>query len=435
MIIALKRKNSKSIIMKKIFPVLIGLLMLLSCSQDHKNTFLADSDNGGLNLPDGFSALVVANELGNGRHITVNDNGDVYVSLRRHNDNKGIVCLRDTTGDGKADVIEYTGEHTGTGIKLHKGFLYFGSDTAIVRYPMTEGNLLPGNNWQMIARGFPNERQHEAKPMAFDGKGNMYVNVGAPSNACMEQSRTKGSLGMDPCPLLEYSGGTWKFKDDVLDQDQMSDGVRYVTGIRNGMANFWNTAVDELYVVQHGRDQLDQFFPELFDSKDNAELPAEEFFLATEGSDFGWPYCYYDQFQEKKVLSPEYGGDGEIQERCETKSDPIMAFPGHLAPNDLLFYTGEMFPEKYKNGAFIAFHGSWNRAPEPQMGYFVAFIPFDGSLPSGDWEIFADGFAGTETIMSTRDAEHRPCGLAQGPDGSLYVVDSIEGKIWRIFYN
>jgi glucose/arabinose dehydrogenase len=251
----------------------------------------------------------------------------------------------------------------------------------------------------------------------------------------MEQMRTKGSPGMDPCPLLEYSGGTWKFKDDVLNQDQLADGIRYATGIRNGMANCWNTAVNELYIVQHGRDQLNQFFPDMYTTEQSAELPAEEFFLVTEGSDFGWPYCYYDQLQNKKVLAPEYGGDGEIQARCENKTDPIMAFPGHMAPNDLLFYTGDMFPDRYKNGAFIAFHGSWNRAPEPQKGYFVVFVPFKGEYPSGDWEVFADGFAGTDNIKSTRDAKYRPCGLAQGPDGSLYVVDSNKGKIWRIMYS
>ncbi len=421
--------------MKNLTAVILISVIAFSCinSHEHKGKLTPDPDNGGITLPEGFSALVVADEIGKGRHIDVNTNGDIYVSLNNQKENKGIACLRDTTGDGKADLIEYTGEHTGTGIKLHKGFLYFGSDTAIVRYPMTEGQLLPGAHWELIARGFPNEHQHEAKPMEFDGAGNMYVNVGAPANACMEQMRTKGSPGMDPCPLLEYSGGTWKFKDDVQNQDQIADGVRYVTGIRNGMANCWNTAVGELYVAQHGRDQLSQFFPDMFDDKDNAELPAEELFLATEGSDFGWPYCYFDGFQNKKVLAPEYGGDGEIQERCENKTDPIMAFPAHMAPNDLLFYTGNMFPEKYKNGAFIAFHGSWNRAPEPQKGFFVVFIPFNGKYPSGDWEVFADGFAGTDNIESTRDAKYRPCGLAQGPDGSLYVVEDNHGKIWRIF--
>jgi glucose/arabinose dehydrogenase len=111
-----------------------------------------------------------------------------------------------------------------------------------------------------------------------------------------------------------------------------------------------------------------------------------------------------------------------------------MAFPGHLAPNDLLFYTGDMFPEKYKDGAFIAFHGSWNRAPEPQKGFFVVFVPFNGAIPTGDWEVFADGFAGVDTVNSTRDAKYRPCGLAQGPDGSLYVTDDVKGRVWRILY-
>jgi glucose/arabinose dehydrogenase len=413
------------------------MMAVISCSEKENttnNNLTADTDNGGITLPEGFSALVVAEETGRGRHISVNTNGDIYVSLRDHSENKGIACLRNTTGDGRADIIEYAGEHTGTGIKLHKGYLYFGSDTAVVRYPMQPGELHPGTNWEMIARGFPQERQHEAKPMEFDGQGNMYVTVGAPANACMEQMRTKGSPGMDPCPILEYAGGIWKFKDDVLNQNQLTDGERYATGIRHAVANSWNKQVNELYVVQHGRDQLSQFFPEMFDAKQNAELPAEEFFLVTEGADFGWPYCYYDPFQEKKVLAPEYGGDGEMVERCENKTDPIMAFPGHIGPNDLLFYTGDMFPEKYQNGAFIAFHGSWNRAPEPQSGYFVVFVPFEGAYPSGDWEIFADGFAGIETISSTRDAEYRPCGLAQGPDGSLYVVDSNKGKIWRIIH-
>ena len=423
--------------MKNFIPFILLAFFAFSCAQETGNTqtLTPDADNGGLILPEGFSAIIVADELGRGRHIDVNDNGDIYVSLRQHSENNGIACLRDTTGNGKADIIEYAGEHVGTGIKLHNGYLYFGADNEIVRYPIQEGELLPGNTWERIAYGFPQEGQHEAKPMEFDGKGNMYVTVGAPSNACMEQMRTKGSCGMDPCPLLEYSGGIWRFGENTPDQHQLENGERYATGIRHAVATRWNKTVDELYVVQHGRDQLHSFFPEMYTTEENAQLPAEEFLLVTEGSDFGWPYCYYDQLQDKKVLAPEYGGDKTTQGRCEDKKDPIMAFPGHVAPNDLLFYTGDMFPERYKNGAFIAFHGSWNRAPEPQEGYYVVFVPFDGENPSGDWEVFADGFAGEEVIESTSDAEYRPCGLAQGPDGSLYVVDSNEGKVWRIIHS
>jgi glucose/arabinose dehydrogenase len=99
-----------------------------------------------------------------------------------------------------------------------------------------------------------------------------------------------------------------------------------------------------------------------------------------------------------------------------------------------LFYTGNQFPERYKNGAFIAFHGSWNRAPEPQAGYFVVFQPFKNGMPSGKWEVFADGFAGGPDKTSPGGAIHRPCGLAQGPDGSLYVSDDQHGTIYKITY-
>jgi glucose/arabinose dehydrogenase len=197
----------------------------------------------------------------------------------------------------------------------------------------------------------------------------------------------------------------------------------------------WNDASNGLFAMQHGRDQLSQFWGDLYDAKENAELPSEEFFQISEGDDFGWPYCYFDHLKDKKILTPEYGGDGETQGRCEGVKRPIKGFPGHLAPNDLLFYTGEMFPEKYKNGAFIAFHGSWNRSPEPQQGYYVVFVPMNekGEI-MGDSEVFATGFAGTENIASPSDAEHRPTGLAQGADGALYVSDSKTGRIYRIAY-
>jgi mono/diheme cytochrome c family protein len=134
------------------------------------------------------------------------------------------------------------------------------------------------------------------------------------------------------------------------------------------------------------------------------------------------------------MLAPEYGGDGEKTGRCVEAKDPLLGFPGHWGPNDLLFYQGDLFPEKYKNGAFVAFHGSWNRLGHEQQGYNVVFIPMENGLPSGEWEVFADGFKGPEPIESSADAIYRPCGLAEGPDGSLYIADSQQGRIWRIMY-
>jgi glucose/arabinose dehydrogenase len=153
------------------------------------------------------------------------------------------------------------------------------------------------------------------------------------------------------------------------------------------------------------------------------------------GADCGWPYMYFDYLQHKKILAPEYGGDGKKTPGENKVIDPVAVYPGHMAPDGLLFYTGNQFPEKYKNGAFIAFHGSWNRAPEPQKGYFVVFQPFKDGKPNGDWEVFANNFAGTEIIMDPGKAAHRPCGLAQGPDGSLYVTDDVKGRVYKISYS
>ena len=417
--------------------LLAGIMLFISCNDNNSmksNNLKGDTDNGGLTLPKDFSALVVADNLGRGRHITVRENGDIYLALRNKENGHGIVALRDTTNDGKADIIKYFGDYAGTGIDIHKGYLYFASDTAVMRYKLMEGELLPDPNPEFIAGGFIIQYQHAVKPFTFDDNGNMYVNVGAPSNACQERMRTPGSPGLDPCPQLDRQAGVWKFKDDIQGQTQQKDATRYATGIRNAVALDWNHNSNHLYVVMHGRDQLNQFFPEYFEQEEGVELPSEEFLLVEEGDDFGWPYCYYDHFKGKKVLAPEYGGDGEMTGRCEKTKDPIMGFPAHYAPNDIIFYQGSMFPGKYHNGAFIAFHGSWNRAPEEQKGYFVVFVPFEKEFPSGDWEIFANGFAGIDYIASPGDAEHRPCGVAEGPDGSLYISDSVTGKIWRIIY-
>jgi glucose/arabinose dehydrogenase len=416
--------------------IIAVVLLFAGCRNEQKiKEISADAENGGLKLQDGFSALVVADTLGSGRHIAVRKNGDIYLALRRLKNGKGIAALHDSDGDGRADIVKYYAGTLTTGMEVDDNYMYFSNFNEVFRVPLTEGELLPVEEPVVIATGFPLQNQHQDKTFALDGKGNIYVNVGAPSNACQEKDRTPGSPGMDPCPLLERHAGIWKFRADIPGQTQVEDGHRYASGIRNSIALAWNPFNDKLYVVQHGRDQLYQFYPELFTSQEGAELPAEEFFQVEDGDFFGWPYCYYDHIKKQKLLSPEYGGDTRATGRCLEAKNPIMAFPGHLAPNDLLFYTGSQFPERYRNGAFIAFHGSWNRAPEVQEGYYVAFVPFHDGLPSGEMEVFADGFAGVEVIKSPGNAVYRPMGLAQGPDGSLFVSDSEKGRIWRIIYN
>lgn len=393
----------------------------------------ADADTAGLKLPAGFGALKVADSIGKARHLVVTKEGDIYVKLASPKDGKGIVKLHDADGDGKAEERSAFGDYGGTGITIKNGYLYASSNTEVFRYKLDDkGQVTNPDQPEKIVTGLIDRNQHETKSLVLDNEGNIYVNIGAYSNACQEKDRTAGSPGMKPCPVLDSAGGIWQFKADQQNQTY-GTGLRYATGLRNVVGLDWNQQVNALYVMQHGRDQLHDMFPKLFTQEQSVNLPAECMYRLKKGSDCGWPYIYYDQEQQKKILAPEFGGDGK-KTAGENAEDPIAAFPAHMAPNGLLFYTGDMFPEKYKNGAFIAFHGSWNRAPEKQAGYFVVFVPFQDGKPSGKWEVFADGFAGTDNIVSPGDAKHRPCGLAQGPDGSLYVSDDARGTIYRIVY-
>jgi len=392
-----------------------------------------DADNAGLKLPAGFGASKAIDALGHSRHIAVTSSGEIYVKLDRPKDGKGILFLQDTNGDGKIDKQTGFGNYGGTGIYVKGGYLYASSNTEVFRYKLdAKEHVINTEAPEKIITGLIDRHQHESKSLTLDNNGNIYVNIGAYSNSCQEKDRTTGSMGMKPCPVLDSAGGIWQFKADKANQTY-GDGVHYATGLRNVVGLDWNQQRNQLFVMQHGRDQLHDLFPNLYNEKQSADLPAECMYAVKKGSDCGWPYIYYDPEQHKKMLAPEYGGDG-IKTAGEGAEDPVVAFPAHMAPNGLLFYTGNQFPEKYRNGAFIAFHGSWNRSPENQAGYFVVFVPFKDGKPSGKWEVFADGFAGPGPVKSPGQALHRPCGLAQGPDGSLYVSDDVKGTIYRIVY-
>jgi glucose/arabinose dehydrogenase len=391
-----------------------------------------DPDNGGLKLPDGFCALVIADDVGTARHVAVAPNGDVYVALQEGRAKPlGVAALRDTNGDGKMDQTERFGDKSTTGIALHNGYLYVATISSVERYKMTPGQLKPAGQAEVVVADLPVTRPHQDKGIAFDGKGSLYVNVGAPSNACQPQDRRPKLAGQDPCPMLENSGGIWKFDENRLGQKQ-SDGVRYATGLRQMPGIAWHDGA--LYTVMNNRDQLDSLWGETFTPEDNQTRPAEPMYRIQQGDNFGWPFCFYDYTLNKLLLNPEYGGDGKTVGRCSEFKLPIATFPAHWAPVDLMFYTGTMFPKKYQGGAFIAFHGSWNRAPANQDGYNVTFQPFSGGKPAGKFEVFADNFAGPTAPKNPNQATYRADGVAQGPDGSLYLAESQKGRVWRVVY-
>ena len=435
-----------------IFTILATIILLATgCSAERASQSTASqpcaADNGGLTLPDGFCATVFADSIGHARHLVVRSDGTVYVNTWSGtyygNDTPHpggfLVALRDTSGDGKADAIARFGDsvqsggHGGTGIALYKNAIYAESNDKIVRYSLPAGGSVPGGVADIILSGLPLNGDHPMHPIAIDSSGRIYVDLGTATNACQIQNRIALSKGRQPCTELETRGGIWSYDANTTGQ-KFSPAERYATGIRNADGIAVDSTGRGIYATQHGRDQLGDNWPKLYTTQQGASEPAEELLRVEQGGDYGWPECYFDSAQRKLVLAPEYGGDGgKAIGPCAAKKQPIATFPAHWAPNDLTLYSGRMFPARYRGGAFIAFHGSWNRAPLPQAGYNVVFVPFSGGNPTGVFEIFANGFV-SGVLMSPAQAAHRPSGVAVGPSGELYVTDDVHGRIWRIAY-
>jgi glucose/arabinose dehydrogenase/cytochrome c5 len=403
------------------------------------------SDDTGLKLPAGFCATVFADGVGHARHMVVAPSGVLYVNTwsGRYYGNDTphtggfLVALQDKSGAGKADVIQRFGETLqsgaagGTGIGIYKGSIYAEVNDRIVRYSLPSG-FVPNGSAETIVSGLPLGGDHPMHPFIINAEGSMYVDVASASNSCQLKNRTLKSPGANPCTELETRGGIWNYDANKTNQ-KFATTDRYATGIRNG-EGFAIDSDGRVFVTQHGRDQLHANWPDLYKPDQEATLPAEEVLLLKAKGDYGWPECYYDPFVEKLVLAPEYGGDcGKTIGECANKIAPAAVFPAHWAPNAMVRYDKKQFPARYREGVFVAFHGSWNRAPYPQGGYNVVFQPLAGDRASGQCEIFADGFAGA--VKSPARAEHRPSGLAVGPDGSLYVSDDVRGRIYRIVYH
>ncbi len=402
-------------------------------------------DNGGLSLPPGFCATIFADHIGHARQMAAAPDGTLYVNTwsgayyqgDKPHEGGFLVALKDEDADGKADKIERfggtaaDGDHGGTGINLYNGKLYVETNDKIVRYDLKTGTMVPQGKPEVVIAGLPTTGDHPMHPFIIDATGALFVDLGTATNACQEQNRSLGSPGRQPCKELETRGGIWRYDANKTEQ-KFSPAERYATGLRNG-EGFASDSKGRLYVTQHGRDQLAENFPQLYSEPQGHELPAEELVQLTKGADYGWPFCYFDAKQDKLILAPEYGGDGGKKVGiCADKTRPVAAFPAHWAPNDLTIYKGDLFPKSFAGAAFIAFHGSWNRAPAPQGGYNVVVLPMEGGQPSGKYEVFADGFAGPD--RNPGQALHRPSGLAVGSKGELFISDDIAGTIWRVTY-
>jgi len=401
----------------RLAPLLLAPAALLGAGHASAQPPCAD-DNGGLVLAEGLCAVVVASGAGRVRQLAVGPEGALYAAVARGR--AGVLALRDGDGDGRAEERETFGPGGANDVELHEGHLYLALPDRIVRWKLTPGRLVPGGDAETVVAGLPTGG-HQAKSIAFGAGGTMFVNIGSASNSCQRIDRMAGSRGLEPCRELERRAGIWAFDAARLNQ-RFSDGRRYATGLRNASALAIQPGTGALWAAVQGRDQLGDNWG--FSDQANAENPGEELVRVEEGDEFGWPYCYYSVQYEKKVLAPEYGGDGRKIGRCAAAKSPVIAFPGHWAPLALAFHGAEGLGPSYGEGLFVAFHGSWNRAPLPQAGYRVVFAPFSDGQATGKYVTIAAGRSGTGL---------RASGVAVAEDGSLFVSGDANGKIWRIW--
>ena len=426
-------------------PLLFGATLVslqVGCDDITKNyepdKFTCDTNNGGLSLPSGFCAVVVTTNAGRARQMAVRDNGDLYVAIDPDPMTKiggGILALRDTNGDGKADIELRFGTTGGNGIDIRGNDLYFAPDDRVVRYSLSAGDLAPSSPPVVIVGGLVSDGDHHRKTVKVAPDGaTMFVNIGSDGNSCQVQNRVDFSPGKDPCPVLDVRAGVWRFSTTQIGQT-LASGTRYATETRNMNALAISPTDGKLYGAQNGRDQLFDNWPNFFTARDDALLPGEELFLLEPGKLYGWPYCFWNGERKQKVLAPEYGGDGQKIERCAQRTNPIADYPAHWAPLGMTFYTGTQFPQEYQNGLFIAFHGSrFDPTLQPAgPGYNVVFQPWAAGGPSGQWREFAKGFA--QGVFTPDGAAHRPVDVAVAKDGSIYISDDKGGYIWRVRYN
>ncbi len=326
-----------------------ALLLTAASAQTGQRTTGATTcseNNTGITLPPGFCATVFADKLGHPRHLVVASDGVVYVNTwsGRYYQNDTppsggfLVALRDTKGDGSADSIQRFGEtiaqggHGGTASRSTRMDCTPKSTTASSVTSLKPNEITPTGAPTTILSGMPLTGDHPMHPFSIDATGNLYVDMGSATNACQSENRIPHSAGIQPCTELETRAGTWLYDANKTDQ-HFSSAQRFVTGLRNGEGISFDTQ-GRIYVTQHGRDQLYENWPNLYTPQEGHDLPAEQLVVEHKGDDFGWPECYFDNFQKRLVVAPEYGGDGKKAGVCEQKKEPVaLTYP--LISNDL----------------------------------------------------------------------------------------------------
>jgi glucose/arabinose dehydrogenase len=339
-----------------------------------------------IKLPKGFDIDVFA-EVKNARSMAVSPSGVIYVGNR--NGDK-VYAVKDSDGDGKADKkwIIASEMKTPNGVAFKDGDLYVAEVNRILKYPAIESNLSSPPKPIIVSDSYPSDRHHGWKYIAFGPDGKLYVPVGAPCNICESKDEVYASITR-------------------INADGSGREV-FASGVRNTVGFTWHPVTNELWFTDNGRDMLGDDIP-----------PCELNNAPNAGMHFGYPYCHGGDIKD-----PEFGN----KRPCSEFTPPAQRLGPHVAPLGIKFYTGNMFPDSYRNQAFIAEHGSWNRSKK--IGYRVSLVKLEGNKKAVSYDTFASGWLNE----ATQDAWGRPVDVVVLGDGSMLVSDDYADVIYRISY-
>lgn len=346
----------------------------------------------------GFAVAKYADKLTSPRWPYVLPNGDVLVSEAdgKASGPNQVVLLRDTNHDGRADDthVLLSGLRLPFGLLLRGDQLYVGATNALMRYPYTPGQVkITGGGTKLLDLPVGGFNYHWTRNIVSSADGSkLYISVGSGTNVDEEKDDVKEPR-----------------RATILEVNNDGTGMRiFASGLRNPVGLAIHPDTKALWAVANERDMLgDDLVPDYLTS-------------VKDGAFYGWPYSYYGSLEDPRKK-------GERPDLVAKAIPPDYSLGAHVAPLGLLFYQGQALPGRYRNGAFVALHGSWNRSRF--SGYKVVFVPFKDGMPSGPAEDVLTGFIKNE---ETNEVYGRPVGLATLGDGSLLVVDDGGNCVWRV---
>ncbi len=350
--------------------------------------------------PEGFTVTKFADGFKNPRWTYIAPNGDMFVCEANTRGSAGLITLlRDTDGDGKADVRETFIDELKQpfGMLVIGNYFYVANTDGLYKYPYKAGqtSLKASEGTKIVELPAGGYNNHWTRNIITNAaKDKIYISVGSASNVAEH--------GMD----VEIR------RANILEVDLNGQNEKiYASGLRNPVGMDWNPITGELWTAVNERDELgDDLVPDYITS-------------VKEGGFYGWPYSYFGQLEDPRL-------EGQAPELVAKSIVPDVSVGPHTASLGLTFYDADTFPAKYKNGVFVGQHGSWNRST--LSGYRVVFIPFENGKPAAQPEDFLTGFIANE---NKSEVYGRPVCVAVTPEGDLLVNDDAGNVIWKVSYS